>query len=302
MRRYSLIILVFIILILNTSMQRIASANPITHPELWGLRHALPAGVVGAALFTAALGMGAQMWRGILPLSGATEWSPRRTWSYMTVCGLWCGWIPLLCALAFYPETGGGPSYWLIGAFVALVICRMLSLLNQAPMVGLLCGLVPAAAAVLCGQELWPATPLDVLVMGLSCSVALYMLFAPEPARQMVWLMASCFLFCAYAAAFGYMLAFYPPGAAMSTLPCGMWVAVVYTVLALAFIIFARLRRSLWGRRAMALLALLVTLIWLWLHIAATLAPEEQLPAAGFYALALVLFALPGGMLMRGLR
>ena len=303
MRRYSLVILVFILLIVNTSMQRFATANPLTQPELWGLRHSLPAGVAGAALLLATLGMGAQVWRGLLPLSGGGEWSPQRSWSYMCVCGLWCGWIPLLCALAFYPEAGSGPSYWLIGGFVALVACRMLSLFCRQAIVGLFTGLMAAAVAVLCGQMLWPATPLDVLVMGLSCSTALYILADDEAPRQMLWLMTTALIFCAYAAAFGYMLAFYPPAGASGATPWSMWVAGSYTALAALLIIFARLRTSLWGRRIVALLALLSSAGWLWLHIAAALAPEEQLPALGFYALALALFGLPAGMMLyRGLR
>lgn len=302
MKRYSLLILVFILLIVNTSMQRFAMANPLSHAKLWELRHALPAGVVGAALLLAALGMGAQMWRSFLPLSGAAEWNPRRTWSYLTMGGLWCGWIPLLCALAFYPELGAGPSYWLIGGFVALVACRMLSLASQHPIIGFITGLTTAAVALLCGHELWPATPLDVLVMGLSCSTALHLLLSKDTPRQMLWLTTSALIFCAYAAAFGYMLAFYPPDQASGATPWDMWMAGSYTLLAAVFIIFARVRSSLWGRRMVGILALLLAVVWLWLHMAATLEPQEQWYALGFYAAALALLSLPFGLTLRGLR
>lgn len=301
MKRYSLLILVLTILIINTLLQRVAWADPLTQPGAWALRFSLPAGVTAAALSLAVLGMGALIWRGILPLC-STAWSPQRAWSYMGVGGLWCGWIPLLCALAYYPTAGAGPSYWLIGGFIALIACRMLSLLCHHRLVGLLCGLVTAAVAVLCGQELWPATPLDALVMGLAAAAALELLRERTPARQLVWLVSAALFFCAYTSAFGYMLAFYPPGEVAPASLWGMWVALAFAAVGLAFVIFALLRRTLWGRRVVSLLGLVAVAAWLWLHFAATLAPADQWPALGFYALALALFALPAGMLLRGLR
>lgn len=301
MRRYSLLLLVLLLLIINTLMQKIAAADPLTQPDAWALRHALPAGIAAAALSLVALGMGAQVWRGILPLC-STDWSPQRAWSYMTVCGLWCGWIPLLCALAYYPEAGASPSAWLIGGFIALIACRMLSLACRRSGVGLLAGLLTAAVAVLCGQEIWPATPLDALVIGLAAAPALELLRERDPARQLVWLVAAALFFCAYTAAFGYMLAFYPPGECVSASPWGMGMAVCFAVLGLAFVVFALLRRSLWGRRVVSSLALAALAAWLWLHFSAALAPGEQWPALGFYALGLLAFGLPAGLLLRGLR
>lgn len=301
MRRYSLLLLVLIILILNTVMQQFAYANPLVHPDMWALRHALPAGVAAAALCLAALGMGAQVWRGILPLC-STDWSPRRAWSYMSVLGMWCGWIPLLCALAYYPEAGSGPSRWLIGCFVALIAASMLNTLYRQKLVGLLCGLITAAAAIICGQMLWVDTPLDVLVVGLAAAPALELLRERTPARQLVWLMSAALFFCAYTAAFGYMTAFFPPGEVAPVSPWSMWMAVVFALVGLAFVIFAMLRRTLWGRRVVSLLGLLALAVWLWLHFAAALAPGEQWAALGFYVSALALLALPAGLLLRGLR
>lgn len=300
MRRYTLILLVLILLIINTLMQQAAEADPLNRPGMWAMRHSLPAGIEGAVLFLAALGMGAQVWRGILPLC-STAWSPGRAWSYMTVCGLWCGWIPLLCALAYYPAYGEGPSRWLIGAFIALIAARMLSLtLQQHKLIGLFCGLLAAAAAVLCGQILWPATPLDVLVMGLCASAAMALLLVREPAPQLVWLTSAALAFCAYTAAFGNMLAFYPPGEAGAASPWGMWMALIFTVVGLVFVIFALLRRTLWGRRAVAAAGLLAVAVWIWLHFTTTLTPQEQWAGTGFFALGLLLFGIPAGMLLRG--
>lgn len=301
MRRYPLLFLILIILIGNTLMQQVGYADPLTQADKWELRHALPAGVAAAALCLAALGMGAQIWRGILPLC-STDWSPQRSWSYMTVIGLWCGWMPLLCALAYYPEAGAGPSRWLIGGFAVLIACRMLSILSRNRLVGLLYGLITAAAAVLCGQILWKDTPLDVMVMGMTAAPALELLRERTPASQLVWLTSAALFFCAYTAAFGYMTAFYPPGEAAAVSPWGMWMAAVFAAVGLAFVILGVLRRTLWGRRVVSLLGLLALAVWLWLHFSATLEPGEQWTAAGFYILALALLALPAGLLLRGLR
>lgn len=298
MRRYSLVILVFFLLILNTLMQRAAGANPLTHPNLWELRHALPAGVAGAALLLVVMGMGAQTWQGILPAGGA-RWSPQRSWSYIATCGLWFGWIPLLCALTLFPHPTEEPPPLLFYAFVILILCRLINRLSSHVLARLFSGALTAAIAVLCGQVLWPSTPLDVLVMGLAAAAALHLLSDREPAPPFMWLMAAALIFCAYAAAFGYMLSFYAPTAATAATPWGMWMACGYIALGLAIIIFAPLRRTTWGRRSVAALSLLATAVWLWLHFTPQLAEQEQLPAVGLYALAIVLFGIPSAMLLR---
>ena len=297
MKRYALVILVLIIILVNTLMHRAAWASPLDDAELWKLRHVLPAGVVGAALCLALIGMGAQIWRGILPLCGA-EWSPQRAWSYMTVCGLWSGWIPLLCALTFYPlsagmEAPGAPPQLLIGGFIVLILCRLLSLACRIPAVGLLTALITAAVALLCGHELCPQAPLFVLVAGLCSAPALHMLTEREIAPPFVWLTVAALFFCAYAAAFGSLLALYPPAEA-SSLPCGPQVAVAYALLGLALICFPALRRRQWGRRLSAMLILLLTAVWVYLH----LSTASQPATAAIYVGALLLFCIPASLML----
>lgn len=308
MNRSILLLVVLITLLLNILMQRVVEANPLTHPTLWELRHALPAGVTAATLFITALGMGAQMWRGILPLC-RVEWTPQRRWSYFTVGAMWCGLLPLLCALAYYPaaEAGTSPSPWaatgwLVAGGAAYIACRVITLVWKRRLAWLAAALGTAAVAVLFGQKLWPATPLDVLVVGLASAASLELLCEREPSQQLVWLMSAAVFFCAYTAAFGYMLAFYPPGETAPASPWGMWMAVVFAALGLAFVIFALLRRTVWGRRTVSLLALGALGAWVWLHFAATLSPQEQVPALGCYLVALALFSIPGALFLRRMR
>lgn len=300
MKRYSLVILVFFLLIINILMRRAADANPFYASELALLHHTLPAGVAAAGLLAAALGAGAQVWRGALPLCGAGEWSPQRSWSAMTLCGLWCGWLPLLCALPFCSLAMGDeadtPSRWLIGAFLALLLCRILSHLPLSTFFAgrLLITLIAAAACAICGQQLWPDTPLGILSLGLAGSAALYLLTQRSPAPQAVWLVPAGLALCAYCAAFGHLLASYPPHELSPTPPEGSaGVAVGMVVLALSIICLPPLRRTLAGRRLTAALALLAAAAWVGVRSAAPFSESDSLLYLGLYAAALVLFAIP---------
>lgn len=295
MKRYSLIILVLIVLILNTLMRQAAEANPLMDPTLWDLRGALPTGIAAAALCIATLGIGAQFWRSILPICGAAAWSPLRSWSSLSMSSGWCGWIPLLCAVPFLPGSSGAPSPWLIGCFFTFIGCRMLSIICRHEVMGLL----TIAIAIICEHEFWPTTPLDILALGLISSIALQVLFSRESAKQLIWLMIAACGICAYTAAFGYTLAFYPPSIEPTAAPWGMWPALAYTLIALACIALPALRSKRWGYRSAAACLLLLSAAWLWLHFAAELTPQEQLPALGCYIGALLLFALPTAMMLR---
>lgn len=305
MRRFSLILLVLFVLVFNTLMQKSAEAHPLMNPTLWDLRHALPCGISGVALCLAALGMGAQFWRGILPACGA-EWAPLRSWSRMAAVGLWCGWIPLLCAIPFFPwaeePTLGAPSTWFVGCFFALILSRMLMLLCKHEFVGFLAGLFTTAVALVCGQFLWPSMPFGVLVIGLSAALALHLLITHDTPPPLMWLLVFSLALCAYVAAFGHLLAFYPPGRPAAESPWNMWMAGAYTLLALALAVLPPLRHAAWGQRLAALLCLLIGTVWLWLHLNATLTPAEQLPALGIFAAALALLATPFGMMIAARR
>lgn len=306
MRRYALILLVLILLLLNSLMQHAAEATPFTHPDLWELRFALPAGVVGAALFLVSLGLGAMFWRGALSVSGGRGWAPRAFWQRLSAAGLWCGWLPLLCAQTYTISSSqlpmGAPSPWLVGAFVALIICRMAEgLVGQKWWgMGFISALVAAAAAILCGQELCPAVPLCPLVLGLAAAPALRLLTEKLHMLQLVWVQMASFTFCAYVAAFGYLLLWYTPSESQNAASWGLWLGGIFLVLALGLVMLEPLRRSSFGPRAFAAAGLVAGVVWLWLELAPAqgVLPAQQLASMGIYAGTLVLLAIPTALLM----
>lgn len=305
MRRYALIILVLTILILNSIMQHAAQATPLQDTSLWELRFALPAGVAAAALCIALAGLGAQFWRNVLPLCGA-KWAPMSYWNRLATSGLWCGWLPLLCAQTYTEGDTllplGAPSHWLVGAFFALVLCRMLgNLAAKWQGAHLLHALVAAAAAVLLGHELCRAVPLCPLVLGLAAAPALRLITTRQlPPPQMLWLLVAGFTFCAYVAAFGYLLAWYAPTEARLDTPWGLWLGGGFLAMALLLIALAPLRRSMLGGRIIAFLGLVIGAVWLWLEFdpAQKVLPAQQPAGIATYVVALVLFSIPTALLI----
>lgn len=306
MKRYALIILVLVILVVNSLMQQAAYANPLTNPDLWELRFALPAGVAAAGLLVAAAGLGAQVWGMALPLCGA-GWAPSGFWQRLAHCGLWCGWLPMLCAQTYTAGANmlplGAPSHRLLGGFVVLVLCRML---GSVPLcrrwgVRLISALVAAAAAVLCGVEFCPAAPLCPLVVGLALAPALRLLTAGRPqAPQLVWTLVAALAFCAYTAAFGHLLSWYAPGAESGATPWGGWMGGVFLVIALATAGVRPLRHARVALRVLSAVSLLSCVVWLWLLMAPAqrVLPAQQPASVGFYAASLVLLAIPALLML----
>lgn len=304
MKRYALMILVLALLLMNSLLKQAAEANPLTDTGLWELRFALPAGVVAAALCFVVLGLGAQFWRGLLPLCGGEAWTPGAFWTRLTMCGLWCGWLPLLCAQTYTAGDTmlalGAPSRWMLGAFIVLLLCRMADGLLRWRWWGLVSALVAAAAALLCGQEFLPTVPLLPLVLGLMAAPALRVLSGKENAHQLVWLLMACFSFCSYVAAFGYLLSWYPPTALPVGTTWGLWMGGVFLAGALALLLLEPLRRSAPGPRVLALLGLLAGAAWLWPELAPAqrVLPAQQAAGIGTYVAALVILGIPAALLM----
>ena len=304
MRRYALMILVIALLLINALLRNAAEANPLRDMSLWELRFALPAGVVAAGLCFVALGLGAQFWRGLLPLCGGGEWAPRAFWARLAAVGLWCGWLPLLCAQTYTAgETQlalGAPSHWLLGSFVALLVCRVAESVLRWRWWGIISALVAAAVAVVCGQELFPTVPLCPLTLGLMAAVALHVLTGRAGVLQQVWLLVACFAFCAYVAAFGYLRAWYAPAEQAGGAVWGLWMGGIFLCCGLALIMLEPLRRSAMGPRLLALAGLLAGAAWVWPELAPAqmTLPAQQAEGITAFAATLIIFSLPATLLM----
>lgn len=303
MKRYALIILVLTVLLINSLMKQAAEANPLTDIDLWELRFALPAGVSTAALCLVCAGVGAMFWRGALPLCGA-EWAPEAYLKRLTTAALWCGWLPLLCARTYTAGATqlalGAPSRLLLGAFVGIILCRMLS--DLAPKwraANALNTAAAVAAALICGHEFCPAVPLCPLVIGLAAAPALRLLTARETPPQMVWLLVAALAFCAYTAAFGHLLSWYTPGETEGATPRGMWIGCAYLALTLLMVALPALRRCVTARRVAALAAVALCIVWAALQSAPMqgILPAQQAASVGICAAALALLGIPAAML-----
>lgn len=296
MRRYSLLLIVLIIIVCNGLMHRAAEASPLLDYNLWQIRHSLPTGLATAALFLAAIGMGAQFWQGALPIFGVQH-SPTSAWVRMSASGLWCGWIPLLCATPFLPSMPGTPSLWLIGCFFALIMCRMLSIIVQRRAIGIITGALSLAAAVICSEILWPQAVLPLFLLGLVCSLALLLSARHEPPVWAALLMSGALILCALDSAMEqFTLPATEAGSSQANLPA-QCVGYMMAIPALLMMTIRRLRHTLWGRRGMSIASLLLSVIWLWLHMSAPLSRGDMLSCAGFAALGLIFFGLPAGMM-----
>lgn len=301
MKRYAPITLVFIVLLVNILMRHCADANPLTDMTMWKLRQALPAGVLGATLCIALPGMGAMIWRGALRACGAA-YSPQAVWGRLIMSSLWGGWLPLLCAAIFYTASTGnedadGAMRVLIGCFVAMMVGRILSSTFRHALVGIVASLIAATCAILCGSILLNSpmcTPAAAMAAGTACCL----LLQRDGTPQMAWLHVTALAVCAYAAAFGHLLASYLPALPEAQPPApGMEAAAIFAALAVATAAAAPLRRSLWGRRVSGAAALAAVTVWIYMHLHTA---EQPLTAACFGG-ALLLFSLPTALFMRGL-
>lgn len=161
---------------------------------LWQLYNILPAGIFTAGVTVAALGMGAEFWRALLPLCGATR-MPVHPLSRLADAGLWCGWVTLascITALAcVFPATEGdngvyAPDHQLPVLQVCgggMILCRILAIwLRQkaALPIAVLC----AAAALVCGQFWCRGQAIAFLSLALLLPWGTLLLWQPQQLRN----------------------------------------------------------------------------------------------------------------------
>ena len=260
MKRLALFILVALLLTFNLIVNKM-SAGATPYIMLFG---DLPLAMACAGLFIAALGMGAQFWLCALPISGAT-WSPKACWGRLSIAGLCCGWLPVLCAMPYTENAGGGlPSSVLLGCFSAHILIYLCSAYLHSLATNVIGAVLTSAIALLCGILFRADSPMAVLVHGLMGAISLHLLTARDIPRPLVWLYIAGLLFCAYVAAFGSLLITYPPGDGSS--PWGMPIACGFTLCALLLVIFAPLRHSLVGLRSLSILGLALNIADFTLH------------------------------------
>ncbi len=332
-RRFFLIALVLFLLLVNAAFTQVINATVFTQGEMlglipyWELKESLPCGLFAAAAFTIATGLGAQFWRGLLPVCGAGPWVPVPRLSQLATAGLWCGW-PLLasCMVAasyLFPWAVSGEGIagtlftrqnlfiLLYGglALVAVVQCLHGWLGRRAGLAG---ALLAAAVALACGQLWWQGHALDFLALALVAPLALALLLPheEEARRPLAWLLVAALALATYACGSQFlMVAYLPAGTEVLPMAQGAWgqlsaaCALLAPVLALALTLLPPLRHKASLLRSIAALALLLSLAYAWLLLAAPVLQQHPkllltFPAPwvamGLYAIALLLLAALG--------
>ena len=205
-KRLFLVALVFFLLLVTMANQHVqnpaallGNAEVLGFIPLWQLYNVLPAGIFAAGAAAAALGMGAEMWRALLPLCGA-KWAPVQPLNRMADAGLWCGWITLAaCIMALgciFPWSVGAPGAYGVGLSTTnffdlahyrlalqicgggMILCRLLSTaLREKAALPIV--ILSAAAMLVCGQFWCRAQAISFFGIALLLPWGLLLLWQP---------------------------------------------------------------------------------------------------------------------------
>ncbi len=314
MKRAFLLLLLLTLLLLATLLQQVREATVFHSGRLWGtiplwqLRHALPCGLFAVGTLMVSIGVGAQFWRGLLPLCGAKE-TPQDALFRLCSCGLWCGWLLLaICTPALpdiFPEAGkegGGlfsrEHYLLLQAgILPMAFCHALRGAWRERL-ALFSVMVSAGTALACGLMWWHDRPMDFLALSLLCPLALILLL---PGRQAPgWLFVTSLALAAYALISRYLVLHYPPSLRGGGDADALVVGAAFGLLALLPVCLPLLR----GRQGFRWLALPALLLVAACHFSALSVPPSDVTSSlpGRYALMCYAVALPIVALLATLR
>lgn len=196
-KRLFLILFVLFLLLATMGKQHVQNPAALVGGDkvlgfipLWELYNILPAGLFAAGVSAAALGMGAEFWRALLPLCGATR-VPLPALSRMADAGLWCGWLTLAVCIKnqsnIFPgisEQGTGmyseQAYELVLQIggLCMVLCRILALrLKEKAALPIV--ILSAATALVCGQYWCREQAIGFLTLSLLLPWGLLLLWRP---------------------------------------------------------------------------------------------------------------------------
>lgn len=209
-KRVFLTVLIFFLLLVTMANQHLqnpaalmGSGEVLGCIPLWQLYNVLPAGIFAAGVCAVALGMGAEFWRALLSLCGAT-WAPNARLSRLADAGLWCGWTTLAACITalgcIFPWSVGEPGAYgpgltettffdiehyrlvLIICGVVMILCRVLSLwLRERAALPIV--VLVAASALVCGQFWCRALPVSYFGLALLLPWAALLLWGGDKLR-----------------------------------------------------------------------------------------------------------------------
>lgn len=148
--RVFILLLAGALLLAVTTLRQAALATPFSDTSfmgnipIWDLRAAIPFGIFCAGLFTAVVGISAQLLRSGLLLAGKVQSCTARLSGRIATAALWCGWPFVACCMGsllyiepeyFIPEASVQPNhlsilhpllnYQLYGSLILMVLCRL---------------------------------------------------------------------------------------------------------------------------------------------------------------------------------
>lgn len=316
MKRAFLIILVLFVLLAATTIQHTINTPPFGPEKILGIVpvyemiFALPAAIFAAGVMGVMLGLGAELWRALLPICGA-DWVPTRRLTALADAGLWCGWATVAtCYTALpyiFPWIGVGSTAPLctIGNY-RLLLCIGLGTMITARLFnhflprrqGLWATLLCAAVGLGAGQFWWNGLPVDFLALALLLPICV-ILVAPCKSEgrdtPFIWLGVFAFAAAIYATGFSQLIVSYPTG------PVEMspgWLTLKFianslAVVALVILLIRPLRRIQYMQQCVGALGIASVLLYNWHAIMAPLDGSLIIPlplnaAATTYAISLL--------------
>ena len=234
MKRAFIVLLLFFALLCATAIQHTINLPPFSPGKILGLipvndmAFALPAAIFAGGVLIAAMGIGAELWRSLLPLCGA-DWVPAERFSRLADAGLWCGWILLGTCFAaqnyIFPwlsNQGADSLYtaehyrlWLLIGFGTMLTAGLFNTYLHRRR-GMLTTLMSAAVGLACGQLWWNGLPIDFVTIALLLPLGVILCChrhqQPETDAPFIWLCVAALAFCLYSTGFSQLIINYPTG------------------------------------------------------------------------------------------
>ena len=316
MKRAFLILLVLFALLTTTSIQHSLNTPPLSNDKMLGLVpvtdmvFALPAGIFAAGVIGVILGLGAELWRALLPICGA-GWVPTHRLSTMADAGLWCGWLTVASCFTAFPfifpwiSTNSTDSLYTVANYRILLYIGLGTMMTARLFnhflprrQGLWATLMCAGVGLGAGQFWWNGLPIDCLALALLLPICLILC---TPGKRegadtpFVWLCIFALAVALYATGFSQLIISYPTG------PVEMspgWLSLKFVansllVIALVVLLIRPLRYNLFVQQGAGAFGVASILLYNWYAIAAPLCgsliiPMSLAPAATVYGICLL--------------
>lgn len=295
-KRLFLILFVLFLLLATMGKQHVqnpaalmGSGKVLGFIPLWELCNILPAGLFAAGVSAAALGMGAELWRALLPLCGATR-VPLPALGRLADAGLWCGWLTLAVCIKNQSNIFPGISEHDTGMYserayelvlqiggLCMVLCRILALrLKERAALPIV--IISAATALVCGQYWCREQAIEFLTLALLLPWGLLLLWQPSHlSSQQFYITLTALGMAIYGLSFAPTISNYIPADTIAA-PTTAMNAILPTIVLLLMLLLKPLgfMQKARQQQTMGLFILICVLLPLW-YLVATGAAEAQL-------------------------